>query len=65
VKAELIQSELFAEVPQRLRKSGTPAWRFTRTAANAVWRLYITDSGSGCILRAKVPVTGRTLFSHL
>jgi len=27
--------------------------------------IYITDSGSGCILRAKVPVTGRTLFSHL
>jgi gluconolactonase len=27
--------------------------------------IYITDSGSGCILRAKVPVSGRTLFSHL
>jgi gluconolactonase len=27
--------------------------------------LYITDSGSGSILRAKVPVPGRTLFSHL
>jgi len=27
--------------------------------------LYITDSGSGCILRARVPVAGRTLFSHL
>jgi gluconolactonase len=27
--------------------------------------VYITDSGSGCILRAKVPVTGRALFSHL
>ena len=27
--------------------------------------LYITDSGSGCILRAKVPTPGRTLFSHL
>ena len=26
--------------------------------------LYITDSGSGCILRAKVPTPGRTLFSH-
>jgi gluconolactonase len=28
-------------------------------------QLYITDSGSGCILRAKVPIPGRTLFSHL
>jgi gluconolactonase len=27
--------------------------------------LYITDSGSGCILRAKVPTPGRALFSHL
>ena len=27
--------------------------------------IYITDSGSGCILRAKVPTPGRTLFSHL
>lgn len=27
--------------------------------------IYITDSGSGCILRAKVPTAGRTLFSHL
>ncbi|HEU4350648.1 MAG TPA: hypothetical protein VFR66_02105 [Burkholderiales bacterium] len=27
--------------------------------------LYITDSGSGCILRAKAPTPGRTLYSHL
>jgi gluconolactonase len=27
--------------------------------------MYITDSGSGSILRARVPVPGRTLFSHL
>jgi len=27
--------------------------------------LYITDSGSGCILRARVPTPGRTLYSHL
>jgi gluconolactonase len=27
--------------------------------------LYITDSGSGCILRAKVRTPGRTLYSHL
>lgn len=27
--------------------------------------IYITDSGSGCILRAKVPTPGRRLFSHL
>jgi gluconolactonase len=27
--------------------------------------VYITDSGSGCILRAKLPTPGRTLFSHL
>jgi gluconolactonase len=27
--------------------------------------IYITDSGSGCILSAQVPVTGRMLFSHL
>lgn len=26
--------------------------------------IYITDSGSGCILRAKVPTPGRILFSH-
>jgi gluconolactonase len=26
--------------------------------------IYITDSGSGCILRARVPTPGRTLFSH-
>jgi gluconolactonase len=26
--------------------------------------LYITDSGSGSILRARVPVPGRVLFSH-
>ena len=26
--------------------------------------IYITDSGAGCILRARVPVAGRTLFSH-
>jgi gluconolactonase len=27
--------------------------------------LYITDSGSGCVLRAKVPPSGRLLYSHL
>lgn len=27
--------------------------------------IYITDSGSGCVLRAKVPVAGCALFSHL
>jgi gluconolactonase len=27
--------------------------------------LYITDSGSGCVLRAKVPPSGRWLYSHL
>ena len=27
--------------------------------------IYITDSGSGCILRAKVPPSGRLLYSHL
>lgn len=27
--------------------------------------IYITDSGSGCVLRAKVPTPGRKLFSHL
>jgi gluconolactonase len=27
--------------------------------------LYITDAGSGCILRARVPVAGRVLYSHL
>jgi gluconolactonase len=26
--------------------------------------IYVTDSGSGCILRAKVPVAGKALFSH-
>ena len=26
--------------------------------------LYITDSGSGCVLRAKVPTPGRPLYSH-
>ena len=50
MKAELIQSELFAEVPQRLRKSGTPAERLA--------------AGKGAT-PPSVPVTGRTLFSHL
>ena len=27
--------------------------------------LYITDSGSGCVLRARVPTPGRALYSHL
>ena len=27
--------------------------------------LYITDSGSGCVLMAKVPVAGRVLYSHM
>ena len=27
--------------------------------------IYITDSGAGCVLRASVPVAGKTLFSHL
>ena len=27
--------------------------------------LYITDSGGGCILMARVPVAGRKLFSHM
>ena len=27
--------------------------------------IHITDSGSGCILRAKVPTAGRPLYSHL
>ena len=26
--------------------------------------LYITDSESGCVLRAEVPVSGRVLYSH-
>ena len=26
--------------------------------------IYVTDSGSGCILQARVPVAGRQLFSH-
>jgi gluconolactonase len=28
-------------------------------------RIFITDSGAGCVLTAEVPVTGRVLFSHL
>ena len=27
--------------------------------------LYITDSGTGCILRAQLPIAGRTLYSHM
>ena len=63
---QIIRSEVFAEVPARLRKSGTPAERLAagKSATPAgcflegpAFRLYITDSGSGCILKAKVPVT--------
>jgi gluconolactonase len=28
-------------------------------------RIFITDSGAGCVLTAEVPVTGRLLYSHL
>jgi gluconolactonase len=35
----------------------------TNVAYQGNW-LYITDSGSGCVLRAKVPPSGRLLFSH-
>src|SRR3954471_25014785 len=35
----------------------------TNIAYQGNW-LYITDSGSGCVLRAKVPPSGRVLFSH-
>ena len=27
--------------------------------------IYITDSGSGCVLTARVPVAGRVLYSHM
>jgi len=27
--------------------------------------IYITDSGSGCVLRASVPTSGRVLYSHM
>lgn len=130
-----IETEVFAELPQRLRNTGTPperlagnlyvvdlAWgrifkinpkkefevvieydgepnglAIRKDAAHpdmgAVWifnrrgealyrvdscksdlvtnlayqgnEIYITGSGSGCILRAKVPTPGRRLFSHL
>jgi gluconolactonase len=51
---------------------GEPLYRVQSCASDMVTNVayqgntvYITDSGSGCILRAKVPVSGRTLFSHL
>jgi hypothetical protein len=84
---EPVKTEVFAELPQRLRKSGTPperlaVWIFSHRGetlyrvqscrsemvTNVAYQdneLYITDSGSGCILRARVAVAGKTLFSHL
>jgi gluconolactonase len=51
---------------------GEPLYRVQSCASDMVTNVayqgntvYITDSGSGCILRAKVPVGGGTLFSHL
>ena len=51
---------------------GEPLYRVQSCASELVTNvayngntIYITDSGSGSILRAKVPVPGRTLFSHL
>ncbi len=51
---------------------GEPQYRVqgcrSELVTNVAYRgneLYITDSGSGCILRAKVPVAGRPLYSHL
>jgi len=51
---------------------GEPLYRVQSCASDMVTNVayqgntvYITDSGSGCILRAKVPVSGRALFSHL
>jgi len=35
----------------------------TNVAYQGNW-LYITDSGAGCVLRAKVPPSGRLLYSH-
>ena len=51
---------------------GEPLYRVTSCKSDLVTNvayqgneIYITDSGSGCILRAKVPTPGRKLFSHL
>jgi gluconolactonase len=54
---------------------GEPAYRVQSCRSDEVTNLayggpdrktvYITDSGSGCILTARVPVAGRVLFSHL
>jgi hypothetical protein len=63
VSPELIRTEVFAELPKSLRKSGTPPERLA--AGKSGNDLYITDSGEGCILRARVPIAGKSLFSHL
>lgn len=51
---------------------GEPLYRVTSCRSDRLTNvayqgneLYITDSGSGCILRATVPVAGKALFSHL
>ncbi len=53
-------------------RRGEPLYRVQSCASefitNMAYRgnaLYITDSGSGSILRAQVPVAGKALFSHL
>lgn len=46
------------------RVTGCRSDRLTNVAYQGN-ELYITDSGSGCILRATVPVAGKVLFSHL
>jgi len=53
-------------------RRGEPRWRVQSCASEFITNmayqgdtLYITDSGSGSILRAKVPVPGRKLFAHL
>jgi gluconolactonase len=50
---------------------GEPMYRVQSCASDVVTNvayqgnmLYITDSGSGCVLRAKVPPSGRLLYSH-
>jgi len=52
-------------------RRGEPLYRVTSCKSDLVTNvayngndLYITDSGSGSILRARVPVAGRALFSH-
>lgn len=65
---QLIQTEVFTEVPPALRKTSIIAERMTTNIAYGGpdrKTIYITDSSTGTILMARVPTAGRVLYSHM